>query len=252
MSLETGGYIKDLVASNPPGTDPKSQGDDHLRLIKLALKQQFSGFTQGAPITRTESQINSALLPGQFGLGGLAAGFNDPNFAIGTNASGFYFFAGGTDNLPPNAAIGDTMLQIVTNGNLVTQLWMSVVSNMVWYRKWQAGAWSNWAAVSGIGVGQAWQNLAASRALNTAYTNTTSRPIMVSVTGIGAAGAAAASIEAWCGGVVVGRAQVTDNNGAAFVASQATLSFIVPNATAYQVNSVGAAVTVGTWAELRG
>ena len=38
MGLETGTQIGDLVPANPPGTDPKSQGDDHLRLIKTCVQ----------------------------------------------------------------------------------------------------------------------------------------------------------------------------------------------------------------------
>jgi hypothetical protein len=45
MPLETVTYIGDLVVTNPPGTDPKSQGDDHLRNIKTALANCFAGFT---------------------------------------------------------------------------------------------------------------------------------------------------------------------------------------------------------------
>lgn len=42
MGLETGTYVDDLVTTNPVGTsDPKSQGDDHLRLIKSVLKATF-------------------------------------------------------------------------------------------------------------------------------------------------------------------------------------------------------------------
>ena len=44
MPLETGDYINDLVVTNPPGTDPKSQGDDHLRLIKDTLQNSLGGF----------------------------------------------------------------------------------------------------------------------------------------------------------------------------------------------------------------
>lgn len=61
MSLEAFGFIKDLVPSNPTGADPKSQGDDHLRGIKSTLQQQFAGFTQGQPITLTESQLNALI-----------------------------------------------------------------------------------------------------------------------------------------------------------------------------------------------
>lgn len=38
MSLETGTYVSDLVASNPASSDFTSQGDDHLRLIKSLLQ----------------------------------------------------------------------------------------------------------------------------------------------------------------------------------------------------------------------
>jgi len=58
MGLEVFGFIKDLVSSNPDGRDPKSEGDDHLRGIKQTLQNQFPGFTEGAPITVSESAIN--------------------------------------------------------------------------------------------------------------------------------------------------------------------------------------------------
>jgi len=41
MSLETGTWVQDLDPTNPPGTDKKKQGDDHLRLIKIVLKTTF-------------------------------------------------------------------------------------------------------------------------------------------------------------------------------------------------------------------
>lgn len=41
MSLEAGTYVSDLDSANPPGTDQKKQGDDHLRLIKSVLKATF-------------------------------------------------------------------------------------------------------------------------------------------------------------------------------------------------------------------
>lgn len=60
MGLEVGdGFISGLVASNPVGaSDPKSQGDDHIRLIKTALKGTFPNLT-GA-VTLTQAQINDA------------------------------------------------------------------------------------------------------------------------------------------------------------------------------------------------
>jgi hypothetical protein len=45
MALETVTDIDDLVVTNPTASDPKSQGDDHIRNIKTALKNAFPGFT---------------------------------------------------------------------------------------------------------------------------------------------------------------------------------------------------------------
>lgn len=50
MALESGQYIKDLVETNPPGTDAISQGDDHIRLIKKVLKQSFPSSVNGPMI----------------------------------------------------------------------------------------------------------------------------------------------------------------------------------------------------------
>lgn len=54
MPLETGNYVANLVATNPTSTDPKSAGDDHLRLIKTALLQSFAGFTGAILVTGTD------------------------------------------------------------------------------------------------------------------------------------------------------------------------------------------------------
>lgn len=50
MALENGTYVKDLVITNPSGTDAISQGDDHIRLIKTVLKNTFPSTYSGALI----------------------------------------------------------------------------------------------------------------------------------------------------------------------------------------------------------
>ena len=55
MSLESATTIAQLVATNPTPTDPKSQGDDHLRLIKSVLQNSFPAFD--APTTQKPGQI---------------------------------------------------------------------------------------------------------------------------------------------------------------------------------------------------
>lgn len=56
MALETGTYISDLVITNPTSTDPKSQGDDHIRLQKTVEKNTFPNIT-GA-VTATHAELN--------------------------------------------------------------------------------------------------------------------------------------------------------------------------------------------------
>lgn len=41
MTIEVATWITDLQPLNPPSTDPRGQGDDHLRLIKLVLQDTF-------------------------------------------------------------------------------------------------------------------------------------------------------------------------------------------------------------------
>lgn len=61
MPLETGNYISDLVDTNPPGTDPVSQGDDHTRLIKHVLKTTFPNI-DGA-VTASQDELNGGGVP---------------------------------------------------------------------------------------------------------------------------------------------------------------------------------------------
>ena len=64
MPLESGDFIPELNANNPLGGDPKSEGDDHLRLVKRCTLGSFPAFVgnAGAPksVTLTEDQINDA------------------------------------------------------------------------------------------------------------------------------------------------------------------------------------------------
>ncbi|AUV61756.1 tail protein [Pseudomonas phage Bjorn] len=57
MGLEVATYINELQATNPTSSDIKSQGDDHLRVIKGAIKNTFPNIT-GA-VTVTQTQLNS-------------------------------------------------------------------------------------------------------------------------------------------------------------------------------------------------
>ena len=66
MGLETGTYVSDLISSNPLATDAKSQGDDHLRLIKAVVKATFPNaskkfyFPNGASTQTSDVTVTSA------------------------------------------------------------------------------------------------------------------------------------------------------------------------------------------------
>lgn len=69
MGLEVATTIDQLVATNPSGTDNRSQGDDHIRLIKNTLKNTFTGIT--GPVTVTDAFLNGLTAPGIFNSPGM-------------------------------------------------------------------------------------------------------------------------------------------------------------------------------------
>lgn len=95
MGLETGTYISDLVVTNPTSSDPKSAGDDHLRLLKSTIKTTFPNIT-GA-MTKTHTELNTVtdrgLIAGQTWTGthtfpattyGVTAAFGSSGVAYAT------------------------------------------------------------------------------------------------------------------------------------------------------------------------
>lgn len=53
MGLETATYISELNTANPTGSDLRSEGDNHLRLIKEVLQNTFPNITTELPITES-------------------------------------------------------------------------------------------------------------------------------------------------------------------------------------------------------
>lgn len=98
------------------------------------------------------------------------------------------------------------------------------------------------ANTSGLGVGQTWQDVSASRAINTSYQNTTGKPIFVSVSGYGSAGAAAMAQVSVNGSTWVSVVWRSD-------AAVNTASFVVPDNWYYKI--INLIAVSGGWAELR-
>ena len=96
MALENATYISELVPSNPAGSDDPATLDDHDRLIKQVLQNQFPNFTAAA-MNATVAELNklAGLATTQAelaALNGLTA-----NRAITTDASGLLIVSSVTD-----------------------------------------------------------------------------------------------------------------------------------------------------------
>lgn len=101
-----------------------------------------------------------------------------------------------------------------------------------------------------LGVGQSWQDVSASRVLNTSYRNTTGRPIQVSISVNKGAGASATmSIQVSTDNVnwtkVVGYGGYSSGGGWTFS------SMIIPNNVYYRASDTGSGSNITGWAELR-
>ena len=60
MGLESGPptYISQLNSANPTTSDDVAEGDDHIRMIKAVLKNQFSGLSGTTAISSSEAELN--------------------------------------------------------------------------------------------------------------------------------------------------------------------------------------------------
>lgn len=121
---------------------------------------------------------------------------------------------------------------------------------MTWSKSTTSGTADGWQVVRlargvgeiALGVGQTWQSVKASRAASTTYTNSTGRPIMVSVTLVTSV---ASTMSVIVGGVALEGSSYSTGAGMNYA------TFLVPNGVTYSVaNNLGTSV-VSNWSELR-
>lgn len=153
MGLESATYVSGLDASNPLGTDLKSQGDDHLRLIKSTLKATFPNATRALRFMNSVAAQTANYSP--------AASIVD-NLMVPCDASGGAF----TVTLPSTPAYDGAQAFIVKtdptsnaitvsgNGNNINSLASCQLNS-----QWQAmhltwvSTLSTWVQVAGYGRG---------------------------------------------------------------------------------------------------
>lgn len=86
MGLESTSNIAGLVATNPVGgTDPKSQGDDHLRLIKAVLQATFPGLS--GPFNHFQSKGSAFTVVAADNLSFFLVGSSGSPYAITLTAA---------------------------------------------------------------------------------------------------------------------------------------------------------------------
>jgi hypothetical protein len=60
MAVETATYLSQLDITKPTAFDPKSEGDDHIRLLKSTIKATFPNFTAAA-LSATQAQLDKLV-----------------------------------------------------------------------------------------------------------------------------------------------------------------------------------------------
>jgi len=206
-----------------------------------------NGATVNVPFLVYGKNIASATLVGRFSGGAASPSavtytatftfttpFSNTNYAVVCNGS-----QGGNGAVEPNTIQKSTSsLAISFNGgsNLDQTINMGFMITFG-----ESGATTN----TGIGFGQTWQNVGASRSTGTTYTNTTGSPIQISITGL-ITGSVAFTDWFEVGGTVVSRV-----GGVGSTANMPAYVYaIVPPATTYRLNTVSG-VAFNYWAELR-
>jgi hypothetical protein len=135
----------------------------------------------------------------------------------------------GSSTLSANAVLlgnGTSALQTVapsTSGNVLTS---------------NGTTWTSATPAGGLGIGQSYSNVTGSRALSTTYTNSTGKPIFVSVMAGGNS-----TLQAYVNGAEIQRCVFT------ITSTNTNVAFIVPDGSTYSVTSSASGLIL--WTELR-
>lgn len=102
MTVETASYISQLDPTFPASGDPKSEGDNHIRLVKTILKTQFPNFGTAA-MNATTTELNymegvTSLVQNQLDTLTSAKAAK-----AGDNYTGAHDFTGATPTVPTQA-----------------------------------------------------------------------------------------------------------------------------------------------------
>ena len=196
--------------------------------------------TAAVTTSATDTTAGRLLKVGDFGLGG--TGVLAPTDLNTITATGLYY-TNTSDASSPSPGAAMTIQHIAIGSTNATQVAIRQSADFMWFRRRNSGTWSDWVQVAtsaiGLGQGQTWQNVTASRAQGTTYTNTTGKPIFVSIFG---------SCNSGSKPLTVNGLAVATHTPIGTGSISTTITAIVPDGGTYSLANVGGTTL---WMELR-
>lgn len=110
MTVETATYINGLNATYPLSTDPKSEGDNHIRLLKSTLKATFPNITEA--VTVTAAQLNASNVRHLKSFGAVGNGTTDDTTAVRTAIQSGFPLDWGNGTYKITSAIIETVAEV--------------------------------------------------------------------------------------------------------------------------------------------
>lgn len=102
MALESSTYISGLVTTNPAATDAKSQGDDHIRLLKSTILNTFPSITGAVTPTHTELNYVDGV------TSAIQTQIDAKGAITGQTWTGTHSFTGGTATVATQTALDNS------------------------------------------------------------------------------------------------------------------------------------------------
>lgn len=247
----------DVDGINIAESCPPSGINNAIREVMAHLKDFQSGtsgdtlpLTAGGTGATTASGVRTAI-----GLGALAVKSTVATADIDADAINNSKIADDSidsehivDGAIDTVHIGDdqiTTAKIAENAITTTELNVSGTGTAGQVLQSDGDGSMTWGAGGNIGVGQTWQNVTSSRAANTTYTNSTGKPIFISVYWFGSPNHGA--MQLIVDGLTIGKQGVTS---VASAGMHCTMTAIVPNGSTYRAETITGG-SLQTWHELR-
>lgn len=113
MTVETASYISQFDTTLPTASDPKSEGDNHLRLVKSVLKTQFPNFGTAA-MTASHTELNYMVGVTSAVQTQLNTLTSNKAAKAGDTYTGAHNFSGASSVLVPTATVGDSSSNVAS------------------------------------------------------------------------------------------------------------------------------------------